>query len=150
MGFSVCIKKGRGHPWREQLNTHQSIQRKRLTPTRHMAITRSRSRACIRLNRLSLALTVEFCIRWSPNILPRVPSVAGYRWSNIDNNLDIISDKHILIAWNLRWKIRTKPKFHFMFMIQASSLRILYKSYLYPDHIDWFNMKVSYGCSTSW
>ena len=41
-------------------------------PTVRRAITRSRSRARTRINRLSLAFTVEFRISRSPNILSRV------------------------------------------------------------------------------
>ena len=46
---------------------------RKLTPTGHRAITRSWSRAQTKINRLSLAFTVEFCIRRSPNKLPQVP-----------------------------------------------------------------------------
>ena len=60
------------------------------------------------------------------------------------NNLDIISIKHILIA---RGNLKTETEIEDT--DYTSSLKILYKSYLHPGHIERFNMKVSYGSSTS-
>ena len=59
----------------------------RLTPTGRRAITRSRSRVRTRINRLSLAFTIEFCIRQSPNILPQGPpwqAIGGQTSTKVD------------------------------------------------------------------
>jgi hypothetical protein len=82
-----------GTPVTKNNRIHQSIQRKRLTPTGHKGYYSIMVEAQTSINRLSLAFTIEFRTRRNSNNCPRYPrdrlSVVKHRRLGMRFNIPI-------------------------------------------------------------